>query len=36
MGEEHAEQFGQRNAVEGEMVVRLRAESVLAVSDLAG
>lgn len=35
MGEERAEQFGRRNAVEGEMVVRLRAESVLAVSDLA-
>ena len=35
VGEERAEQFGQRNAVEGEMVVRLRAENVLAVRDLA-
>ena len=36
MGEERAEQFGRRNAVEGELLVRLKAENVLAVSDLAG
>jgi hypothetical protein len=30
-----AEQFGRRNAVEGELLVRLRAEHVLAIRDLA-
>jgi PPOX class probable F420-dependent enzyme len=35
MGEERAEQFGRRNAVEGELLVRLNAAHVLAVSDLA-
>jgi PPOX class probable F420-dependent enzyme len=35
MGEELAEQFGRRNAVEGELLVRLRAEHVLAIRDLA-
>ncbi len=35
MGEEQAVEFGRRNAVEGELLVRLRAEQVLAVSDLA-
>ena len=35
MGEQRAEEFGRRNAVEGELVVRLRAEDVVAVSRLA-
>jgi PPOX class probable F420-dependent enzyme len=35
MGEDAAEQYGRRNAVEGELLVRLRAEHVLAVRDLA-
>jgi PPOX class probable F420-dependent enzyme len=35
MGAERAEEFGRRNAVEGELVVRLRAEHVVAVSRLA-
>ncbi|HEY7934026.1 MAG TPA: PPOX class F420-dependent oxidoreductase [Solirubrobacteraceae bacterium] len=36
MGEQRAEEFGRRNAVEGEMVVWLKADHVLAVKDLAG
>jgi PPOX class probable F420-dependent enzyme len=35
MGEELAEQYGRRNAVAGELLVRLRAEHVLALRDLA-
>ncbi len=35
MGREVAEQFGRRNAVDGELLVRLRAEHVLAVRDVA-
>jgi PPOX class probable F420-dependent enzyme len=35
MGEELAEPYGRRNAVEGELLVRLRAEHVLAIRDLA-
>jgi PPOX class probable F420-dependent enzyme len=35
VGEELAEQYGRRNAVTGELLVRLRAEHVLAVRDLA-
>ena len=35
MGEERGEAVGRRNAVEGELLVRLRAEHVLALSDLA-
>lgn len=35
MGQEVAEQFGRRNAVDGELLVRLRAEHVLAVRDVA-
>jgi PPOX class probable F420-dependent enzyme len=35
MGEESAEQFGRRNAVDGELLVRLRAEHVLAIRDVA-
>lgn len=34
MGEELADQYGRRNAVEGELLVRLRAEHVLAIRDL--
>jgi len=35
MGEELAERYGRRNAVEGELLVRLRAERVLAVREVA-
>jgi hypothetical protein len=35
MGDAHAEQFGLRNAVEGELLLRLRAAHVVAVSRLA-
>lgn len=35
MGEDQAEQFGRRNAVEGELLVRLRAAHVFAERDIA-
>ncbi|HEV7627601.1 MAG TPA: PPOX class F420-dependent oxidoreductase [Streptomyces sp.] len=35
MGEESAEQFGARNAVPGELLVRVRIEKVVALSDIA-
>jgi PPOX class probable F420-dependent enzyme len=35
MGEDLADQFGRRNAVEGELLVRLRVEHVLAIRDVA-
>lgn len=35
MGAERAEEVGRRNAVEGELLVRLRIEHVVAVRDLA-
>jgi PPOX class probable F420-dependent enzyme len=35
MGEDLAEQFGRRNAVDGELLVRLRAQEVFALRDLA-
>jgi PPOX class probable F420-dependent enzyme len=35
MGEELAERYGRRNAVDGELLVRLHAEHVLALADLA-
>jgi PPOX class probable F420-dependent enzyme len=35
MGEDRAEEFGRRNAVEGELLVRLRAEHVYALRDVA-
>jgi PPOX class probable F420-dependent enzyme len=35
MGEELGEQFGRRNAVDGQLLVRLRAEQVFALRDLA-
>lgn len=36
MGKEQAEQFGRRNAVAGELLVRLRPSRIVAVDDLAG
>jgi PPOX class probable F420-dependent enzyme len=36
MGAERAEEFGQRNAVPGELVVRLRPVKVLAVFNVSG
>jgi PPOX class probable F420-dependent enzyme len=36
MGAEKADEFGRRNAVPGEMVVRLRPDRVIAEADLAG
>ena len=35
MGEQLAEQYGRRNAVEGELLVRMRAEHVIALRALA-
>jgi PPOX class probable F420-dependent enzyme len=35
MGDEQAEQYGRRNAVEGELLVRLRRTKVNAVADIA-
>ena len=36
MGAERAEEFGRRNAVPGELLVRLRSKRVIAAADLAG
>jgi PPOX class probable F420-dependent enzyme len=36
MGADRAEEFGRRNAVPGELLVRLRPERVIATADLAG
>jgi hypothetical protein len=36
MGNEEAEAFGRRNAVLTEMLVRIRAERVIAEFDVAG
>ena len=36
MGEARAEEFGQRNAVPGELVVRVTPERVIAQAELAG
>ena len=36
MGEEQAEEFGRRNAVEGELMVRLKMEKVIAITDMTG
>jgi PPOX class probable F420-dependent enzyme len=36
MGDERAEEFGKRNGVPGELVVRLRATKVLAQLDMTG
>jgi hypothetical protein len=35
MGEERAEEFGARNSVQGELLVRVRVEKVLAYSAVA-
>ena len=36
MGEDRAEEFGQRNAVPGELLVRVAPERVIAEADVAG
>jgi PPOX class probable F420-dependent enzyme len=36
MGDDRAEEFGERNAIEGELVVRLRMEKVVGKDDMAG
>jgi len=36
MGAERAEEFGRRNAVPGELLVRIRPERVIATADVAG
>src|SRR5438876_12124353 len=36
MGADRAEEFGRRNAVPGELLVRLRPERVIATADVAG
>jgi PPOX class probable F420-dependent enzyme len=36
MGDEQAENIGRRNAVEGELLVRLHPEKIMAADDLAG
>lgn len=36
MGQERAEEFGMRNGVEGELVVRLRIEKMVARDDISG
>jgi hypothetical protein len=35
MGEDRAEEYGARNGVEGELLIRLRPESVSSAADLA-
>jgi PPOX class probable F420-dependent enzyme len=36
MGDDRAWEFGRRNAVQGELLVRLRPERVIATADVAG
>ena len=36
MGADRAAEFGERNAVEGELLVRLHADHVFAQADVAG
>ena len=36
MGSDRAEEFGRRNAVQGELLVRLHPERVIATADVAG
>ncbi|MFF8429621.1 MULTISPECIES: PPOX class F420-dependent oxidoreductase [unclassified Streptomyces] len=36
VGEEHAEEFGARNGVPGELLVRVAVEKVVALKDLTG
>lgn len=35
MGEEHAESYGRRNAVEGELLIRLHMDHVVAIDEMA-
>jgi hypothetical protein len=35
LGEEHADEIAERNAVPGEVLVRLRPEHVVAVTEIA-
>ena len=35
MGEDRAEEFGRRNGVEGELVVRVKPERILAYDDIS-
>jgi PPOX class probable F420-dependent enzyme len=36
MGDDLAEDYGRRNAVDGELLVRLRMDHVVAIDDMAG
>jgi PPOX class probable F420-dependent enzyme len=36
MGQDRAEEFGRRNAVPGELLVRVKADRIIAQSDVAG
>jgi hypothetical protein len=36
MGSERAEEFGRRNAVPGELLIRVRVDRVIAETDVAG
>jgi PPOX class probable F420-dependent enzyme len=36
MGDDRAEEFGRRNAVPGELLVRLHIETIVAVGDIVG
>jgi hypothetical protein len=36
MGADRAAEFGERNTVDGELLVRLHADHVLAQADIAG
>ncbi len=36
VGDERAEEYGRRNAVEGELLIRLRPDKTVAVADLMG
>jgi hypothetical protein len=36
MGSERAEEFGRRNAIPGELLVRITPERIIAETDLAG
>ena len=35
MGEERAEEYGERNGVEGELLVRLHIDRIIALADIA-
>lgn len=36
LGDEHAEEYGKRNAVDGELLVRLHPTSIVGFDDMAG